>query len=410
MLLFPVYENMWRTYCARLFFLLVVAFFFLLPLHSDPTGSIIAATFFGLLSVRKKSVPAGGARYALIFFTCYALITLVASSESFETLSKYLIVLLWSCSILVGVFFSQVFPDNKNIFYWAIMAGILVSFGISFFYGFNSPQFWHGDRLKLYAVHPSRLALYCGVSLLFCLYQILTEKRAVQWRMAVLIVILASCLYLTNTRGVILMLPLGIFCLVTALPPGKRKFFIGGFILSCLLAGAALWATQNTPLSKRVFSAVTDLRNDGTYLSRLPIWEAGWESFKKAPFIGHGVKKYSSLHAQYLVEHKEEWDQKYSGIYESRAKNAHNIVLGRLVESGAGGTLCFFIFYGIVILIALRLPLKQRWIAAIFVFYLGVGMLDDVIFRRNDTFIFLLAGTVLGTTTVNIMGKSRRGQ
>lgn len=395
--MFGIVSETWKTRCRTVCYLAVLALFFFLPLHSDPSISIVLSALLGLLATDKPYLPSGLSLCALAAFLGYGLVAFIASAHSMETLSKYPIVVLWACAIVAGMLFSRLYPDHQYNFFLATALAILLSLGIAAVQGFGASQFWHDGRLKLLAVHPSRLALYCAVTLLFCLHSAVMARHA-KGKVFFLIIAaaMAFCLYLTNTRGVILIVPIGILCLVPSLPVAYRKPFLAAFLIMCTFAGAFLWITKDTPLSKRVVSAITSPADDATFRSRLPIWEAAWEVFKEKPLIGHGVKSYSGLHKEYLTAHKAEWDVKYAGSYEQSAKNAHNIILGRLVESGTWGALFFMLFYGVVTVAAFRLSLQQRWIAAFFVFYLGIGMFDDTLFRRNDAFVFFLAGTVLG--------------
>ena len=387
----------WRGACRTLFLLSVLGIFFLLPVHSDPSVLILLSVVSGACAAGRCSLPVGPVRHALMAFTGYSLVAFVASAYSFDALAKYAIVPLWGGAIVAGMLFSRVFSAHGYRFFLATVVAIVLSLVAGVALGFHSPQFWHDFRLKLFAIHPSRLAMYCAVAFLFCCNTAaVAHRQKTRWLFIVLAALMAACLYMTNTRGVLLLLPFGILCLIVTLPAGRRHCLLAGFLVCCMFAGTGLWVTKETPLSKRVLSAVTDLRNDNTFRSRLPIWEAAWESFREAPFIGHGVKNYSQLHAKYREEHAQVWLKRYDGQYELSAKNAHNIILGRLVESGALGTVCFLLFYGLVTLMALRLPPGQRWVAALLVFYMGVGMLDDTLFRRNDTFIFFVMGAVLG--------------
>jgi len=387
----------WRIVCSKLFLLSVLVFFFLLPFQSDPSASILAAILLGSCAIGKVSFPSRISRFALLAFAGYAVVVFAASVQTSGALEKYIIIPLWACAVIAGIFFSRIYPNHGYRFLLATAVVILLSFAVGFMQGIDSSHLWHDGRLKLFAVHPSRLALYCAVAFLFCLNAAATAQRGMpRWTFVVLLAAIAFCLYLTNTRGVILALPLGIFFLIMTLPPVRRRCLLSVFLVCCICAGIGLWATKDSPLSRRILSAAVDIRNDQTFRTRLPIWEVAWDSFRKAPLIGHGVKEYSRHYDMYLAEHRQDWDARYGGLYDRSAKNAHSIILGRLVEGGALGTLCFVLFYGAVIVAAFRLPREQRWTAAVLIFYMGIGVFDDTLFRRNDSFIFFIAGAVLG--------------
>ena len=84
--------------------------------------------------------------------------------------------------------------------------------------------------------------------------------------------------------------------------------------------------------------------------------------------------------------------EKYKFVEESNW-HAHNIILGKLVDTGIAGTICFFIFYGLGFYYSLRAAKPEsRWPAAFFAFYFLVGMMDDSLARLNDSFVIMLIG------------------
>ena len=399
----------WRAICKKLFLLSALALFFLLPLQSDPSASIFAAVLLGGCAIGKLSFPSKLSRYALVAFLGYAVVVLIASMQSPGAMGKYLIIPLWACAILAGIFFSRIYPDHGYRFLLATVAAILISFAIGLVQGIDSPHLWQQFRLKLFAIHPSRLALYCAVAFLFCLNAAATTQlKRPRLVFILLMAAIGACLYLTNTRGVILVLPVGILCVIMTLPPVRRTWLLAVFLLCCIGSGFALWASQDGPLSRRIISAAVDIRNDPTFRTRLPIWEVAWDSFKKAPVIGHGVKVYAKHYVAYVAEHKRDWKARYGKYYDRKAKNAHSIVLGRMVEGGALGTICFLFFYGVVIVAAFRLPREQRWAAALLIFYMGIGVFDDTLFRRNDAFMFFIMGAILGLGDNMALGRGMR--
>ncbi len=380
----------------------VCAFFFFLPLRTDATAAILAMTFFSLVALRERhafrSLLTGGARLPLLGFGFFLCVALAAGVLNPATLPKFPRVLLWGCCVFSGAAFSVCLKDHGNTYFWALFAALAGSFAVAaVWFGYDAPRLWHADRLKLFAIHPSRLGLYCAICLFFLLYRSFAAaglERLLSLGGALLVFFL---LFSTNTRGNLLMLPVGLLCLGLALPRRYLKQLGVAVLLCAVLGGATLWL-GNAAVSQRLVSALTDPLDDPTFKSRVPIWEIGWRSFTAAPVIGHGHQSYLDLHGRYIAKHEAEMDARYGKHYEKRVKQAHNIILGRLVETGILGTAGFLLFYCGAIAAAWRGPRVNRWLLAPLVFYLAMSLFDDGLFRMNDAFILFVAGVALGGT------------
>lgn len=387
------------TVADALFGCAVCVFFFLLPLRTDATASIAAMTVLAAWCLKRhglgKKLLSGGAKIPLLAFAAFVCIALVASALHPWTLAKFPRVLLWGCCVFSGVVFSLRFPRHGSGYFWALFAAIAVSFlGAVVLFGYDAPRIWHDGRLKLFAIHPSRLGLYCSACLLFLLYRTIVAARFERACALAGALFVFFILFSTNTRGNLLMLPLGFLCLAAALPRRYVKHVVLALLACACIGGSALWIS-NSPASARLVSAITDPFSDPTFATRRPIWDIGWELFTRSPAIGHGYQSFQKLHPQYVEEHKAEMDARYP-VYEPRVKQAHNLVLGRLVETGVPGAVAFLVFYCGAAVAAWRGPRENRWLLAPLVFYLGMNMLDDGLFRMNDVFILFVAGTSLG--------------
>ena len=395
---FVQYSLTWGT---ALFFAAVCAYFLALPLQSDTTALIAVMTLFAFAAVKaQKLLPCFRERalkWPLAAFGVFVLVALVASFFNPATLRYFPRLLIWLCCVFSGVVFGLAFPRCSGGYLWAILAAIVGSFaGATIFFGFDAPSLWHDGRLKLFAMHPSRLALYAAVAFLFLLHTAVAKKRfecvlAIAGSLFLLFILVK-----TNTRGNLLMLPFGVIFLGAALPRRYWKRFGIAILFCVILAGGVLFTAKGTFTGNRLISAVTNVTEDSNFKSRLPIWEIGWKSFTKSPVIGHGYHSYLGLHAKFLEEHKAELDARYE-YYEPRVKQAHNLVLGRLVETGILGTAAFFLFYFAAAVAAWRGPQENRWLVAPLLFYLGMSMLDDGLFRINDAFMLFLAGNAVAS-------------
>lgn len=385
---------------SRVLFLCgVCAYFLLLPVRTDSTVTVLVMTALALWAGKAgnvlRTLRAAPARIPLAAFAFFVCIALVASLANPATLGKFPRILLWACCVFSGVMLSACLPEQEGGYFWALFAGIGGSCVAAAVMGYDSPDFWHDGRLKLFAIHPSRLGLYCAACFFFLLHRSVAASGRARLLPVAASLFALFLLIQTNTRGNILMLPLGVACFAATLSRRHWKRLGPALLVCVLLTGGAVWMSKESVAGKRLVSAVTNITRDGTFRSRLPIWEAGWESFKANPFIGHGYQGYRDAHARYREEHAADWDVRYQGNYEHNVKQAHNIVLGRLVETGILGTLAFLVFYGGAIVAAWRGPESRRWLVAPLVFYLAMNMVDDGLFRMNDAFILFVAGTAL---------------
>ncbi len=383
----------------------VLLLFFCLPLRTDNSLLVAVAFVCAVWAARGRVSPAslfaGASGWALAGFLFYFAVAVVSSLLGGLPADSFLRPMLWAGCIVAGLLLSRLRPDHEYAFFLALAAGVIVSLAIGCaaweIAGIRGWDIWHADmRLKLLSRHPSRLALYCAAALFYCLSRCLAEesvRRACGH--AALVLVLAALLFATNTRTLILTLPLGLVFFALCLPRRLRKHaFVGGLVCALLLAGA-VWAVKDSATGRRLVSAVEQTRQDPTFLSRLPIWRAGWEAFRAAPLLGHGVLSYGRLHGEFVRENRSMLEREHPR-YEKQVKHAHNIVLNRMVETGVCGTAGFLLFYGGAMFCALRGWRKDRWVFALLAYYLAIGMLDDPLFRKNDAFMLLIAGAALG--------------
>ncbi|CAK7046167.1 MAG: hypothetical protein DELT_00832 [Desulfovibrio sp.] len=387
------------TWDTALLLLGALAYFFALPLQSDTTALIVAVTLVAIAVTKKRALGprlfAPSIKWPLLAVVFYVLIALAAAVCNMAVIREFPRMVLWLCCVFSGAVFGLVFPRNGGRYMWGALVGIAVSFAVAvLFYGYDASAIWHDGRLKLFALHPSRLAVYAAVAFLFLLHRAVTGKTRERLLAVAGALFLLFILVKTNTRGNLFMLPIGLLFLGVALPKCYWKRFGLALLVCAVLTSGAIWTAKDTVTGKRLVSVVTDVTEDPNFISRQPIWEAGWESFKESPLIGHGYHSYRALHAAYVQKHGPELQARYGG-YEKTVKQAHNIVLGRLVDTGLLGAVAFFFFYAAAILAAWRGAQENKWLVAPLVFYLGMSMLDDGLFRMNDAFILFIAGNAL---------------
>lgn len=377
----------------KLFFLSLCLLFFLFPLQVDCTATVLIACTLGLRALYKEGIsPRFMLTPPVMAFGIFALVIIASSLPHADSLRALPRVGIWLACVLIGLCTSRVFHNHKFLFVGALLVALVYSavLGAGYYVTEHHDQILQGDRLKLFAVHPSRLALYAATSFYFTLHYALTTTRKKHILGAVLLAVFcAGLILLSNTRAMILMLPTGIVVLLLTLPslPKGRLLLLGGVL--GVVFFCALWATKEMPATQRLISAVVNLRNDHTFVSRLPIWEAGWAGFIKSPVLGNGLHSYKRLHRSFREENLTRWEAEFP-THEISVKTAHNLVLGRLVEAGLVGFTSFFVFYLWGTAAALRRK-EIAWVAAMLVYYLAIGLVDDPLWRMNDSYLLLLA-------------------
>ena len=381
----------------------VLTFFFCLPLRSD-NSLVVAIMGICALGAAKNSglslrmLTIGRAEMVLCGFLLYGCALTASSLLHPETLSDFPRLLFWTSCIVSGVMCSRILKSNNDIYIYALITGILFSIiagSLMVLLNFDL-SLWSGPRLKLLSIHPSRLALYCVSGFFFCIYKSLTDndKRKIYLNI-ILAFILLALTFATNTRALILLLPAGLFFFLFIIPKNRRRQVWITILILFIFFSIALLTTDNHPATKRLRSAVTNIHKDTTFVTRIPIWLAGWDAFREAPFFGNGANSFRELHASYIAKNKEFLEREYPS-YEKKAKQSHNLILGRMVDAGAIGAFGFFVFYFGGVAYALRTPINDRWIFALLLYYFLMSMVDDPLYRKNDSFLLLLAGIAIG--------------
>lgn len=386
----------------------VLTFFFCLPLRSDNSLVVaimgicaLGAAKQGGLSLRTLTI--GRADIVLGGFLLYGCALTVSSLFHPETLRDLPRLLFWTSCIISGVMCSIILKSDNDDYIYALIAGILFSIlagSLMVFLNFDV-SLWNGSRLKLLSINPSRLALYCAAGFFFCIYKFLTDNNKIKiYLNIILALILLIITFATNTRALILLLPAGLFLFLFIMPKYRRRQVWIIITIVIMFFCSALLTTHNHTATKRLLSAVTNIHKDSTFVTRIPIWMAGWDAFCKAPFFGNGANSYRKLHANYIAENKEFLEHEYPS-YEKKVKQSHNLILGRMVDAGAIGAFGFFVFYFGGVTYTLRAPIKDRWIFVLLLYYFLISMVDDPLYRKNDSFLLLLAGLAIGSSFMN---------
>jgi len=164
-----------------------------------------------------------------------------------------------------------------------------------------------------------------------------------KWFWLVLIAVFFVFLILTQTRGALLGLGMGIlagmFYLFFALPAGRLRWFIFGLIIISVISGSLAIKYRryiNLAPTCEAGNKILDVSFEAqTFRTRLWLWQKSFEAFKERPILGWGPENFTPAFEKYYDNPKE------TAWYD----RAHNIFFDYLVMTGALGLLSFIAIF-----------------------------------------------------------------
>jgi O-antigen ligase len=188
---------------------------------------------------------------------------------------------------------------------------------------------------------------YTGAYLIFAMFfagYLLTEDwrkpaRFKKWFWLVLIVIFFAFLLLTQTRGALLGLGMGIlagmFYLFFALPAGRWRWLMLALIIVSIVSGSLAIKYRRYINLAPTCEAGNKILNVSfeaqTFQTRLWLWQKSWEAFKERPLLGWGPENFAPAFEKHYDNPKE------TAWYD----RAHNIFFDYLAMTGILGLLSF---------------------------------------------------------------------
>lgn len=212
------------------------------------------------------------------------------------------------------------------------------------------------------------LGLMMALSISVSYYLLIQEKNAMVWVYRLQIVLAATTILLTASRGATLA------CLValTIVPLTQARLTVHKRIallltLSLLVVGILLLVPASS--WGRLSTLPTEVEH-GTLTGRTVIWKAGWQIFREHPYVGIGSNAFRLIVSRVLEEpiHIDDPDP---------APPAHNTFLSVLVEQGVIGFAIFCASLAVLGLSLRALPkFPQRfWMVVLAVWTVGVSSL-----------------------------------
>ncbi len=258
----------------------------------------------------------------------------------------------WVFFVLLTIFF-----QDQKIWFKIFNFSVLISLFIDF-YSLLQRLGWSAvvgsdpeDRMRVVGTigNPAFLAIYLLLNcLLLAIMFIKTKQRWLRLFYGAVFIFHLIIIYLTNTRGTLLGLIIGLFLFSVfyfiSFPRSKlRKYFIITFlavvaVVSLLFINRAKpWVQQNNYLAH-----LTDvsLGAGGSIKTRLTAWQIGWEGFKEKPLLGWGPENYNIIFNKYFKsEYLTSFDQT---VWYDRA---HNIIVETGTTMGALGLISYLAIF-----------------------------------------------------------------
>lgn len=176
-----------------------------------------------------------------------------------------------------------------------------------------------------------------------------------------------------------------------------------GVALVCIVTIVFFFPQEHV---SRLESAVRAPFADVTFQSRLPIWEAAWNGFLRAPIEGNGVRTFGMWHKNYVMRHKETLQQQYH-VVEPKIGNPHHFILGLLYMYGLAGLTLFAVTFIPITAHAWRE--KSDLLPGVFLFFLIQGMFEFTLHRKDGIFmLFFPLGLACGQFLFNLVKEKQK--
>lgn len=301
-------------------YFLVISLFFISLLLS----TIFSINFnFSLAGVYKRYQGLDSYVYYLIFFIL-VLFYLKSDTNKFKERIRRLILALVSASFLVSLY------------------GVAQKFGFDFV-NWSDPAIITGRATSTLG-QPNFLASYLLLIIPLSLYLIFKSKKLLL-RFSFIIVLLFNllCLFFTGSRGGglgilgALLLALILYFYYCKKKIAKKIFENKILIISSFLVIIFIIFF----IFKLDDSFTTRIKNgfdlkSGSVAARIYFWQAGWDAFKKRPFLGYGPETQGEVLVRYYQK-----DWAIYGAVNDYPDRAHNFILDILLTTGILGLITF---------------------------------------------------------------------
>lgn len=213
------------------------------------------------------------------------------------------------------------------------------------------------------------LGLMMALSMPVSYYLLIHSKGPVAWVYRLQLILAGTTVLLTASRGATLAsaVALAIVPLTQARLTGRQRVAI--ILTGLLLISSVLAFVPSTSWER--LSTTPNALEHSTLTGRTVIWKAGWEIFRRHPFIGIGSNAFRVVVSRVLREPIRMDDP------DSPAPPAHNTFLSVLVEQGVFGFAVFCVLLIVMCLSVKTMPplTRKLWIVVLAVWAVGVSSL-----------------------------------
>ena len=303
----------------------------------------------------------------------------------------------WITCLAIGYVAAASLGRKAMVLLWLLPVACLAATAVTALWAFSispNPQsvLFSGIKLRMYLEHPNRYGLLTAVCavIVIGILPLLTQRKRLLF--SVLLAALTLLCWYSQSRAAVFSLAATMcISMLFFLKHAPKQGLLAFLIISCVF-GAGIWLGGG-----RIVSTVTNGSLDFLLNGREEIWQAAWEIFQKSPLVGFGVDSFRQTLEAHL-----NLPENLSRFPELHAQNifwnAHQIILGLLVEMGLLGLLLFLtlsaraIYSGIKkypVALAPMLMLILYWCAGIGVygfhrswdaaiFFLAIGLIDGI--------------------------------
>jgi hypothetical protein len=184
--------------------------------------------------------------------------------------------------------------------------------------------------------NPNDLAMACFLPLGLCAYLIFVErKRWITWSAWVGVVVIAGVQMLTQSRGAILSLGLGILYFALHTKRKVRTLMIIGALGTLAIAATpgGVWS-RVAGLSRLSTGDISQVDPEGSAAGRSTLMRLAWQAALKNPVFGIGLGAYAHENERIAGEDLS------VGRDERGARDAHSTYIRAAAETGLAGGLC----------------------------------------------------------------------
>ncbi|HIP33339.1 MAG TPA: hypothetical protein EYG89_01075 [Bacteroidia bacterium] len=351
----------------------------LFPLFDYGLSAIIVGVFL-FVNLITNGIKPNNTWYFVVFYV-YLIIISLFYSDYYSIYSR----LDNSIYLLIFPTLSSSFSLTKNQiknFTYLFIGAVLIKSSISSVVLLNDITFLSGGELPILGVdfHATFFSYEILIAMILSYYII--ENTLYK---NIILIFLSIVVILFQKKIALISL---MFLLIVQLKVIKKKY------LPLILPFSVLFIFLNKEFFKKLYETASSYLNYtlvGTDKVRLRLFEAGWQNFIEAPYVGKGVVKHTAFFSEYNLIHLGKWSQHM---------NTHNYFL---FLACSGGILALILFFTPYILSFTRKIESSKMFIAFLAVTLIFNTTESTLDRYNGVIPFVVFCFILANTHKNIL-------